>query len=87
MRPRKQEVSAKNRAQAIGQPQARIRTHTIHGVRIDDTLHALAGVRERLIVMSRTAPPAAEASRIAAARGVPVLLVDGEPVLARETPL
>ena len=70
-------VSAKNRAQAIGQPQARIRTNTIHGVRIDDTLHALVGVRERLIVMSRTAPPAAEASRIAAARGVPVLLVDG----------
>jgi hypothetical protein len=78
-------VGAKNRAQAIGQPQARIRTRTIHGVRIDDTLHALVGVHERLIVMSRTAPPAAEASRIAAARGVPVLLVDGEPVIAQET--
>ena len=80
---KKAEVSAKNRAQAIGQPQARIRTHTIHGVRIDDTSHALVGVRERLIVMNRIAPPAAEASRIAAARGVPVLLVGGEPVLGR----
>ena len=80
-------VSAKNRAQAIG-----VRRHASAPiqsmvVRIDDALHALAGVRERLIVMSRTAPPAAEASRIAAARGVPVLLVDGEPVVARETPL
>ncbi len=48
----------------------------------EDVTHALTGLRERLVVMTRSASPASEApaaSRIAADLGVPVLLIEAEP--------
>jgi type IV pilus biogenesis protein CpaD/CtpE len=77
------EASVKDRAQAMGLPPARINVRFVHDGGDDDTLHALVGVRERLIVMARAASTPAAASHIAVARGVPLLLVEAA---AQETP-
>jgi type IV pilus biogenesis protein CpaD/CtpE len=80
------EASVKDRAQAMGLPSARINVRFVHDGGDDDALHALVGVRERLIVMARAASTPAAASHIAVARGVPLLLVEAEPHAAQETP-
>jgi hypothetical protein len=72
---------AKDRAQALGVPRRRITARTVHGGQPDDVLHALTDLRERLIVMMRATSGAGDAtgaSRIAATRGVPVLLIEAE---------
>jgi len=73
---------AGERARALGLPRERVTVRPVPGAQADDVLRALSGVRERLIVMTRAssaASDAAGASRIAAARGVPVLLLEAEP--------
>lgn len=80
------EASVKDRAQAMGLPPARINVRFVHEVGSDDALHALVGVRERLIVMARAASTPAAASHIAVARGVPLLLVEAEAHAAQEMP-
>jgi hypothetical protein len=77
--PRQEQAAAESRAMAMGLSRVRIDTRVIQGNRADDALHALTGLRERMIVMPRTAPAAAAASHIALARGVPVLLVAATP--------
>jgi hypothetical protein len=64
------EAAVRDRAQALGVPPERI---AVRQTGVPGVADALAGLRERLIVMARTG--AAAASQIAAARGVPVLLV------------
>ncbi len=79
----KAEAVAIERAQAMGLPHARISAKVMRSDRIDDELQALVGVRERLIVMTRTLSAAAAASRILVARRVPVLLVEAEPTVTQ----
>jgi len=67
------------RAVALGVARARIGTRPLGGLHAEDVLHALGHARERLVVLTRDASAAgdvAAASRIAADRGVPVLLVE-----------
>lgn len=67
------------RAVAVGVPPARVGVRTLGGLQAEDVLHALGRGRERLVVLTRDASPAGEmptVSRIAADRGVPVLLVE-----------
>jgi hypothetical protein len=74
--------AARQRAWTLGLRPERITVHRVRGAQAEDVLHALAGLRESLIVMTRAAfaaGDAAGASRIAAARGAPVLLIEGEP--------
>ncbi len=78
-------AGAKNRAHALGQPQEHISVRTIHGFQAEDVLRALAHLQERLIVMTRATSAATAASRIAAARGVPVLLFEPEAPAAQAT--
>ena len=55
-----------------------IMTRRLFALQVEDVLHALGHARDRLIVVTRHTCPAGdivEASRIAASRGVPVLLV------------
>ena len=69
----------RERARILGLSPERITLLPIHSTRADDVLVALAGLHERLIVMTRPATAsddASGASRISAARGVPVLLVE-----------
>jgi hypothetical protein len=69
---------AEKHAVALGMAQSHIMTRRPLGLQADDVLHALGYTRDRLIVVTRHACPAGgivEASRIAADRGVPVLLV------------
>ena len=68
-------AGAKNRAHALGQPQEHISVRIHTWLPAEDVLRALAHLQERLIVMTRATSAAAAASRIAAARGVPVLLI------------
>jgi hypothetical protein len=82
----KLEASAKDRAHAMGAPPARINVRFVHDGGPDAALHALAGTQERLIIMARAASTPATASRIAVARGVPVLLVEAEPQAVQEAP-
>jgi hypothetical protein len=73
---------ARQRARALGLRPERITVNPVGGAQAEDVLHALAGRRESLIVMTRAALAAADAagaSRIAAARGAPVLLIEAEP--------
>ena len=68
-----------DRAKALGLHGRRLTLRRMRGVQADDVLHALGDLKERLIVMTRGALPAADtasASRIATQRGVPLLLVD-----------
>ncbi|SPE21114.1 conserved hypothetical protein [Burkholderiales bacterium] len=70
-----------DRARALGLPRERITVQPVRGAQADDVVHALSGLRERLIVMTRASSAASDAtgaSRIAAARGVPVLLLEAE---------
>ena len=70
---------ATGRAAAMGVPPDRVTTRAIGGMRADDVLYSLSGAHERLVVLTRGACAAGdetEAARIAAARGVPVLLVE-----------
>ncbi len=67
---------------ALGLRHDQISVRRIHAMTAEDIAHALTGLRERLIVMTRAASPAGEApaaSRIAADLGVPVLLIEAEP--------
>ena len=83
---RELEADAKNRAQAIGLSPVRINVRFVHDGEADETLQVLAGAQERLIVMPRAALTPSVASRIAAARGVPVLLVEAEARVAQDGP-
>jgi hypothetical protein len=68
------------RARAAGLLHQRITARNVHGGNTKDWLDAMGELHERLVVLGRTAPLAAIAPRIAAARGVPVLLAgDGVP--------
>jgi hypothetical protein len=72
----------RERAQTLGLPRARVTLRLVRSSRADDVISALTGLQERLIVMTRTASAAeagADATRISAARGVPALLIEGEP--------
>ncbi len=72
----------RERAQTLGLARERVTLRPICNPRADDVILALAGQQERLIVMTRAASAAGDASgatRIAAARGVPVLLIEAEP--------
>lgn len=69
---------AQERAVALGMTRSHVMTRRISELRAADIVHALGPARDRLIVVTRCASPAGgivEASRIAADRGVPVLLV------------
>ncbi len=71
--------SVVRRAVALGVPWPRVATWPLGGLHAEDLLHALGHVRERLVVLTRNVSAAgdmAAASRIAADRGVPVLLVE-----------
>jgi len=70
------------RAVSLGVPRPHIATRSLGGLHAEDVLHALGHVRERFVVLTRDASAAGElaaASRIAADRGVPVLLVEPQP--------
>jgi hypothetical protein len=67
------------RAVALGMARSHVMTRQLSALHAEDALHALGHARDRLIVVTRNACPAGtieEASRIAAYRGVPVLLVE-----------
>ena len=63
-----------------GLPADRVIIRRIPGGEPGEILRALAGMREHLIVMTRTASPATAAAGIATTRGVPVLLIGPQPV-------
>jgi hypothetical protein len=70
---------AAERAVALGVAGSHVMTRRLSGLHAEDALHALGHARDQLIVVTRDACPAGsieEASRIAAYRGVPVLLVE-----------
>lgn len=71
--------TAMARAEAMGLPSAHISCQILARLSMDDILHALFGTQERLIVMARASPVATAASRLAAARRVPVLLIGSDP--------
>jgi hypothetical protein len=60
--------------QEAGRTHRRVATRIVHGSGSENVLEAMAGLRERLIVIARAAPLAAAGARLAAVRGVPVLL-------------
>ncbi len=62
------------RARGGGLAAQRITTRAVRGKAADDWLDAMAGLRERLIVIGGGSPLADAAPRLAAARRVPVLL-------------
>jgi hypothetical protein len=71
--------SLKDRAHALGVPLEWIKLRTAQGTQAGDVLHALADLRERLIVMTRSASALGDsvsASHIATARRVPLLLLE-----------
>ena len=68
-------AALRERAGAIGLSRERVVLRRVHGERVDDVLQALAGQRERLIVLSHL--PGHDAARIAAQRRVPVLVEPG----------
>ncbi len=79
--------AATERARALGLRRERITVHPVHGALADDVVHALAGLRESLIVMMRAATQTGDAagtSRIAAARGAPVLLIEADSHASRQ---
>lgn len=66
------------RARALGVTWSHVMTRQLSALQAEEVLHALGYARDQLIVVTRHACPAGgivEASRIAADRGVPVLLV------------
>ena len=65
-----------DRAFALGMRREQISLRPITGFSADNVLHALTGLQERLVVADRRALVAGEASRIAAARRVPLLLIE-----------
>jgi hypothetical protein len=66
------------RAEALGVPPSRIAVRRAGGTAPDDLLAALGATRESLIVLDHAAWPQEEtALGLAAARGVPVLLIEG----------
>ncbi|HVC60877.1 MAG TPA: hypothetical protein VND19_11015 [Acetobacteraceae bacterium] len=74
--------SVAERAMALGLSRSRVATRTLGALHAEDLLHALGHVRERLVVLTRGASAAGDvavAVRIAADRGVPVLLVEPQP--------
>lgn len=69
---------AQEHAVALGMTRSHIMARRLSQLQAENVLHALGHARDRLIVVTRHACPAGrivEASRIAASRGVPVLLV------------
>ncbi len=71
--------AATERARSVGLPQRGIVIRSIHDVTPEDVLHSLSGSNERLVVLARGAcgaDDAAVSSRIAASRGIPVLVVE-----------
>ncbi len=71
--------AAMQQARSAGLPQQRIVGRDISGVAPEDVLQGLGSSRERLVVLARGAcgaDNAAISSHIAAARGVPVLVVE-----------
>lgn len=73
---------AEEHAVALGMPRSHVMTRQLSALQAEDVLHALGHTRDRLIVATRHACPVggiADASRIAADRGVPVLLVTPGP--------
>jgi hypothetical protein len=70
---------ATERAVALGMARSHVMTRRLSALHAEDALYALGHARDQLIVVTRNACPAGsieEASRIAAYRGVPVLLVE-----------
>ncbi|HEY7581302.1 MAG TPA: hypothetical protein VH855_27210 [Acetobacteraceae bacterium] len=71
--------AATEHARAAGLSGRRVAVRDIHGVAPEDVLEGLRASRERLVVLGRGAcgaDDAAVSSRIAASRGVPVLVVE-----------
>jgi hypothetical protein len=71
--------AATEHARAAGLPARRIAVRDVHGVAPEDVLEGLRTSNERLVVLGRGAcgaDDAAVSSRIAASRGVPVLVVE-----------
>jgi len=71
--------AAAERAVALGVPRTRVVMRTLSRADREDVLQALGHVRERLLVLTRDASPAADlaaASRIAADRAVGVMLLE-----------
>jgi len=69
---------AEDRAVALGMGRSHVVARRLLALQAENVLHVLGHARDRLIVVTRHAYPAGgivEASRIAADRGVPVLLV------------
>jgi hypothetical protein len=67
------------RAVSLGVPPAHVSARTVGGLQVEDVQHALGHVHERLVALTRYASVAADmpgAMRLAADRGVPVLLVE-----------
>ena len=81
----KQAVESRARGRA-DLPSARISIRVIRGIQMEDFLHALTDLRERLIVAVREASTAAVVSRVAAERGVPLLLVGAEGSAGQDPP-
>lgn len=69
-------------ARAVGVPPERIQTRALRAATPEAVAHALGGTEERLLVLTRDDAllPAAVPSQLAAARQVPVLLVEPETV-------
>ena len=65
-----------DRALALGMRREQCSVRPVADGRADNVLHALTGLQERLIIADRDTPVAGEASRVAAARRVPVLLIE-----------
>ncbi len=69
---------AEEHAVALGMTRLHVMARQLSALQAEDVLHALGHGRDQLIVVTRHACPAGEiveASRIAATRGIPVLLV------------
>lgn len=70
--------TAVQRAMALGLPRSRIAVRGVAGVRIEDMLQALGHAHEQMLVFARQAvapDDLGDAARLAAERGVPVLVV------------
>jgi hypothetical protein len=75
--------AAAAKARAAGLPAQRIGTRNLHGVTPDDVLEGLGAGVERLVVLAHGAcgaDDAAISARIAASRGVPVLVVEPDAI-------
>ena len=80
-------ADAIDHAVEAGMPRSHVAARRLAGLQAEDVLHALGHVQEHLIVVTHDACPAGgvdDASRMAANRGVPVLLVEPDQAAMRE---